>query len=142
MWRSALYQTVTASSGLYPGNLGIFLHSQAAVTQQYTTPVEKANGRLMALPPSWHQLCGDFEFTAVMLKHFVCWIDEGLIYAGSDGSVLHQKGTHSFVWTSGEDKTCISGGAGTTPGNVDEMASQRAEHARFIAFMAILLVLS
>ena len=70
LWRSALHQTVTASFGLYPGNLGAFLTSQLPVVMRYNDGVQDANAKLAALPPARRQLCGKFQFTSTMFSDF------------------------------------------------------------------------
>ena len=71
----------------------------SAIPSKYSNLVEAANGRLIRLPPQWLSLCGSFCFTLDMIKDFSSWIDEGIIYAGSDGSVEAGQGAHSFVIT-------------------------------------------
>ena len=76
-----------------------------------------------------------------MIADFLIWLDLGILYVGSDGSVENGHGAHSFVVTSGLQRAVIWGGAATTPGNIEEMTSQRAEHAGSAAVFIILHVL-
>lgn len=66
---------------------------------------------------------------------------DGVIYVGSDGSVKNGVGAHSFAFTSGATKSSVWGGAAPTPGNCEEMSSQRSEHAGSIAALLLLDIL-
>ena len=102
---------------------------------------ERANCLLQTLSDKWRSLFGTFHFDDVMVEDFMKWSSQGPIYVGSDGSVIGERGAHSFVWTSGVCETTIWGGAATSPGNPLEMSSQRAEHAGSIAALLAVHIL-
>lgn len=54
----------------------------------------------------------------------------------------NRRGAHSFVITSGLDRSPIWGGAATTPGNSVEMAWERPEHAGSIVAMLVVDIFS
>ena len=102
----------------------------------------RLNHALRLIPLETRQLLGDeFQFTRDMVNDFLLWISEGVIYAGSDGSVKEGQGAHSFTFTSGMKKTKMWGSAARTPRTTTEMSSQRAEHAGSISIMVILNIL-
>ena len=146
IWREALYRAVQSSTGLYPSNLGKQLTHDAVFPQNDTQEtghwVNKANWLLETLPKEWRPLMGDeFKFNSDMMVEFTEWLEEGDIYGGSDGSVINGIGAHSFVITNAQRETTMWGGAATTPGSIEEMASQRAEHAGSIAVLIMLHIL-
>ena len=134
--------TVTAKVGLYPGNLGPFLQYEERIDRPVGATLEaRANILLSHLKPQWRHLLGSFSFTEGMIADFHRWAEWGIIYGGSDGLEVGGHGAHGFAWTSGERQTAIWGGAATTPGNREEMSSQRAEHAGSIALMLVMHIL-
>ena len=63
---------------------------------------------------------------------------QGHLYAGSDGSEKEGIGAHAYGFTSGIIEGVVWGGAGKTPGGVQEMASLRSEHAGAIGILLVL----
>ena len=142
LWREALYKAVGAAAGLYPANLGPPLTLERVQSNDGKDEiVERVNVSLQQLSVGERALLGEFNLTSEMIRNFMQWNAEGTIYVGTDGSVQDGKGAHSFAFTSGERETSWWGGSATTPGNSDEMASQRAEHAGSIAAVLILIAL-
>ena len=141
MWREVLYRAVQSSTGLYPSNLGNLINTNLNTLEEYNQEhwVVKANTLLKDLPSEWRSLIGEeFKFNSEMMADMIEWVEEGQIYAGSDGSVENGRGAHSFVISSSIKKSTIWGGSATTPGSIEEMASQRSEHAGSIAVLLVL----
>lgn len=69
-----------------------------------------------------HNLLGNEQADAIYF--LLC---EGGMCAGSDGSEKDGIGAHAYGFTSGKTVGKVWGGAAITPGNVDWMASLRAD---------------
>ena len=76
-----------------------------------------------------------------MIVNMTEWIEEGGIYAGSNGSVEGGKGAHSYMFIRILERTTIWGGLVTTPGSEAEMASLWTEHTGSITVLLILHIL-
>ena len=64
-------------------------------------------------------------------------LKDGKLYAGSDGSVKDECGSHAYSFTNGREEGIIYGGAAMTPGSQEEMSSLRAEHGGAISVLLI-----
>ena len=74
-------------------------------------------------------LLGTFQPSFEDYKDILQWMQAGVLYAGSDGSVENKVGAHAFCFTNGSSRAGIIGGAVPTPGNKEEITSLRSESA-------------
>ena len=55
-------------------------------------------------------LFGKFITSYNDYRDILHWLREGVLYAGSDGSVANKIGAHAFCFTNGQQRSCIIGG--------------------------------
>ena len=133
-WRNILRSIFGAYKGLWPKNLGSFLPPEA----QYKYNFSNLSNFINDLPPHYKSVFGSFAPNYEDYKDILKWMQQGVLYAGSDGSVEDKIGAHAFCFTNGIKKDCIIAGAAPTPGNKDEMTSLRAELAGALCILIIL----
>ena len=136
-----IYKNFTAAEGLYPSNLGPLWETALDIQPVVIEEVSQVNAMLGSMPSCYKQLVGNFQYTTDMVNDFKRWSSQGVVYAGSDGSIKHNMGAHGFGFTSGMKVTNIWGGAAETSGNAAEITPLRSEHAGSIAIIILLHIL-
>ena len=136
LWRDTIRRVFCGGKGLYPRNLGpVIVHPDGR------NIVEKAKSFsdiLSSYPNRFKNILGPNLIGDHQVVKIIQILKEGQLYAGSDGSVKDEKGSHAYGFTSGREKEVIFGGAAMTPGSQEEMSSLRAEHCGAISILLIL----
>ena len=65
-------------------------------------------------------------------------LKDGKLYAGSDGSIKDEQGSHAYDFTNGQEEGIVYTGATMTPESREEMSSLQAEHCSAISILLIL----
>ena len=78
------------------------------------------------------RLIGDDQMVNIQL------LRDGKLYAGSNGSVKIEYGSHAHGFTNGREEGIIYREAAMTPGSREEISFLRAEHCGVISILLIL----
>ena len=137
LWRETIRQVFYGAQGLYPSRLGVSLET---VTRGLNN-TSLFEDMLAQYPDRYQAILGERKISNAMAEQIQGLMIQGHLYAGSDGSEKEGIGAHAYGFTSGIIEGVVWGGAGKTPGGVQEMASLRAEHAGAIGILLVLFVL-
>ena len=61
----------------------------------------------LELKSPYKSLFGSFSPTYEDYRDILQWMRDGVLYAGSDGSVEEKIGAHAFSFTNGNKRSCI-----------------------------------
>lgn len=123
-----------SQTGLFPKNLGPPLRPPVRLNDNF----HNLSLYLQSYPSHYRALLGNFHPNSEDYQQILLWMKDGVLYAGSDGSVEAAFGAHSFCFTNGHQQSIIIGGAAQTPGSMDEITSLRAELAGAICLVLII----
>ena len=96
---------------------------------------------LAQYPPRYQAILGKDLLANAQADNIYDLILKGDLYAGSDGSEKEGIGAHAYGFTSNKYLGMVWRGAAVTPGNVEEMASPRAELGGAIGILLVIYAL-
>ena len=136
LWRDTIKSVFCSDNGIYPKNLGPPIeHPEVGGIIEHASSFSAI---LATYPSRFRDVLGNRLIGDHQVVYIIQPLKDGKLYAGSDGSVKDEKGSHAYGFTNGKEVGMIYGGAAKSPGSREEMSSLRAEHCGAISILLIL----
>jgi hypothetical protein len=136
LWRDTIRKVFLGIQGIYPHGLGDEI--VAPLPRPMLRNMPSFLAILSQYDTEYGSILGQVNFGEDQVRQIITLLQNGELYAGSDGSVKNGRGSHAYGFTSGVKRGDIWGGCAITPGTQQEMSSLRAEHGGAVGILLIL----